>query len=431
MQGASFCMQDAGISVDFRGRSGNNRSISMQPVPAPAPPPSGTRLLVILFFTWGSVFLCRMSQLYLAPFIAPELHLDNRQIGLLASVLAVAWAVSGLFFGFVSDRIGRRRVLVPAVLVFSALSWCSGLAHSFGQLLVIRALMGIAQGPCWAVITALVEESSPPGKRGRNVGFVVSAGALVGLAVAPVLTTQIAARFDWRLAFFAAGLPGFVLAFLLNKYVKEPIRPEAGHGRIDPGGILRILRYRNMWLSCLGAAGFISWLLMQNIFAPLYITEVAHQPATAAGLLLGATGLGSFVLGLFLPALSDRFGRKPILALMAILSFLVPVALLTPSLYTHLWLLAGILFVTNASQGIPSLVMVLIPTESVPARYAATSIGLAAFTGELLGAAIAPAVGGALAVHYGLSIPIWMSAGGACLVLAVSAAIRETVRRSG
>ena len=213
--------------------------------------------------------------------------------------------------------------------------------------------------------------------------------------------------------------------------MKEPVRAEGGHGRIDIRGMFQILRYRNMWLSCLGAVGFISWLLMLNIFAPLYITEVARQPVTSAGLLLGASGLGSFFLGLFLPALSDRFGRKPTLGIMAFFSFLVPVALLTPSLYTHLWLLAGILFLTNAGQGIPSLVLVLIPTESVPARYAATSIGLATFTGEMLGAAVAPAVGGALAARYGLAVPLWMSAGGALLVFLVSLAMRETIRRRG
>ena len=55
-----------------------------------------------------------------------------------------------------------------------------------------------------------------------------------------------------------------------------------------------------MWLCCVGAAGFMGWLFLENVFAPLYITEVAHQPATTAGFLLGATGLGSFVLGFLL-----------------------------------------------------------------------------------------------------------------------------------
>src|SRR5271163_3781250 len=101
-------------------------------------------LVGILFFTWGAVFLDRMSPLYLAPYFAPEFHLSREQIGTLASVLAIAWAASTFFFGAVSDRVGRRPVLIPAVFAFSALSWVSGLAHSFHQLLFIRALMGIA-----------------------------------------------------------------------------------------------------------------------------------------------------------------------------------------------------------------------------------------------------------------------------------------------
>ena len=63
-------------------------------------------LVGILFFTWGTVFLDRMSQLYLAPYFAPEFHLSHEQIGTLASVLAITRALSTLFFGALSDRFG-------------------------------------------------------------------------------------------------------------------------------------------------------------------------------------------------------------------------------------------------------------------------------------------------------------------------------------
>ena len=102
-------------------------------------------LVAILFLTWGTVFLDRMSQLYLAPYIVPEFHLTHSQVGMLASVLAITWAISTLVFGALSDRIGRRPILIPAVFAFSILSWLSGIAHSFHQLLLIRALMGIAE----------------------------------------------------------------------------------------------------------------------------------------------------------------------------------------------------------------------------------------------------------------------------------------------
>lgn len=387
-------------------------------------------LIGILFCTWGTVFLDRMSPLYLAPYFAPEFHLGKEQIGTLASVLAITWAASTFFFGALSDRIGRKPVLVPAVFVFSILSWASGLAHNFHQLLWMRALMGIAEGPTWSIMTALIEESSPATRRGRNIGFVVSAAALVGLAVAPVLTTQVAARWGWRSAFFVAGIPGLLMGILIWKYVKEP-RVDAGAGISHPKpsltGYFSILRYRNIWLCCLGASSFMCWLFVLNAFAPLYITEVAHQPATTAGLLLGATGLGGFFLGFLLPSLSDRIGRKPVLLLMAAMSAIVPLAFLVPVLYVYPLILAAIIFVTNSGQGIASLIMVLVPTESVPAQFRATSIGLVTLAGEIIGATAAPVIAGALAEKYSLALTMWFAAGGSALLFLVVLFLREKV----
>lgn len=387
------------------------------------------RLIAILFFAWGTVFLDRMSQFYLAPYFAPEFQLSHEQIGVLASVLAISWAFSTLFFGALSDRIGRRRILIPSIFAFSLLSWVTGVVHSYHQLLLVRVLMGIAEGPTWSIITALIEESSPKERRGRNIGIVVSAAALVGLAAAPILTTQVAARFGWRWAFFVAGAPGLILGILIWAFVKEPQSESRGEfqgHKIGFRDYFSILRYRNVWLCCVGAAGFMGWLFLENVFAPLYITEVAHQSPTTAGFLLGATGLGSFILGFMLPGLSDRWGRKPVLFFMASLCMLVPLELLIGPLYAHPWILAAILFATNAGQGVPALILVLVPTESVPPQFAATSIGLATLIGEIFGATVAPAVGGAMAQAHGLAAPLWMSAGGMLLVFVVTIFLRET-----
>jgi predicted MFS family arabinose efflux permease len=386
-------------------------------------------LVGIIFFSWGTVFLDRMSQLYLAPDIAREFHLSHEQIGLLASVLAITWAVSSLFFGAVSDRFGRRKILIPAVFLFSLLSWVSGAVHSFHQLLLVRALMGIAEGPTWSIMAALIEESSSPLRRGRNVGIIVSAAALVGLAVAPVLTTQVAARFGWRWAFFIAGIPGLFMGTLIWKFVKEPQRRAGDIGHQHPvklGDYLSVLRYRNIWLCCIAATGFMSWLFLENVFAPLYLTQVAHQPSTTAGFLLGATGLGSFFLGFLLPSLSDRWGRKPVLLLMAALSAIVPLAFQVSWFYSFPWLLAGVLFLTNTGQGMGALILVLVPTESVPPQFAATSIGLATFTGEIVGATLAPVIAGALAERHGLGITMWMSAAGSVLIMLTTVFLKET-----
>jgi predicted MFS family arabinose efflux permease len=386
-----------------------------------------TGLVVVLFLTWGAVFLDRMSLLYLAPLIVPALHLSHSQVGMLASALALAWAFSSLIFGALSDRVGRRPVLIPAVFSFSILSGLSGIARGFGQLLFVRTLMGVAEGPTWSTITATVEESSAPNRRGRNVGIVVSAAALVGHAVAPVLTTQVGVRFGWQTAFFVAGIPGLILGIVLWKYVRErwPDTQESSH-RAVAADYFSLLRYSNILLCCLASAGFMTWLWVMHAFAPLYITQVSKNSATFAGLVLGASGVGEFLWGFSLPWLSDRWGRKPVLLFTALISAVVPLTYQIPFLVGHPWLMALAGFVANGGQGMAALVLVLIPTETVPARFAGTAIGLSTLVGEIFGGALAPSVSGALADRYSLSTPLWIAAGGAIAVAAAALFMRET-----
>ena len=386
--------------------------------------------LAIMFATWGLVFLDRMSVLYLAPYIARDLHLDDAQVGMLAGVVAVSWAVSALLFGALSDRVGRKVVLVPMVLLFSIVSALSGLAHSYGQLLGLRVLLGVLEGPCWSVMMALVEDNSAPEHRGRNIGVVVSAAALIGLAVAPVLTTQVAAAAGWRDAFFIAAAPGVVLAVLIATCVRESrdFRERTPVRRTWRRDILQMLRYPNLWASACGAAGFMSWLFLVNAFGPLYITTVLHQSGTTAGFLMGAAGLGSFIIGLLAPAISDRAGRRVTLIVCAALSIVLPLALLMKVSALHLWLLAGVLFCTQTGQALSAICIVLVPTESVPRHLAATAIGFATLFGELIGGFAAPLVAGSLAQQHGLSVPLWMAAGGGFVVLLAALALRPAAR---
>jgi MFS family permease len=388
-----------------------------------------TGLVVICFLTWGTVFLDRMSLVYLAPFLVKDLSLTHAQIGMLASALALTWAVASLVFGVISDRVGRRPVLIPAVFAFSALSWLSGMVRTFGQLFTVRALMGIAEGPTWATLTATIEQASTPARRGRNIGIVVSAAALVGLAVAPVLTTQIAARFGWRDAFFVVGIPGLVLGLVIWKFVREPEATGAGathHRNPSWHDYLSLLRYRNIWLCCIAAVGFMTWLFVMNVFAPLYVTEVGKHSATFAGLVIGASGLGSFLWGWIYPAISDKFGRKPTLIFLGLVSALVPLTYGAAFLIGHPWLMATAGFIANGGQGIAALALVLVPTESVPPQFAATAIGLTTLVGEIFGGVLAPTMAGAIADRSGLGAPLWIASGGAILVFAATIFLRET-----
>jgi predicted MFS family arabinose efflux permease len=276
---------------------------------------------------------------------------------------------------------------------------------------------------------ATVEASSAPKRRGRNVGIVVSAAGLVGLALAPVLTTQIAARFGWRAGFFIAGVPGVILGLVLWRFVREPDHEDAGHGHHHKPSFKEyasLLGYRNIWLCGVGAAGFMTWLFVINVFAPLYLTAASKTTATTAGLILGASGLGSFVWGWILPWASDRLGRKPSLLIMAAMCTVIPIAYTSTGLAGHSWALAGIGFLANASQGIAALMIVLVPSESVGAGVAATAIGAVTMIGEVIGGTFAPAIAGAVANRHGLAAPLWIAACGTVVVFLAALFLHET-----
>jgi predicted MFS family arabinose efflux permease len=236
----------------------------------------------------------------------------------------------------------------------------------------------------------------------------------------------VAARWGWRPAFFVAAAPGLLMSLLVWKFVKEPAGESGIHEKPLLSEYLSILRYRNIWLCCLGAAGFMSWLFAVSLFAPLYITEVVHEPATTAGFLLGASGLGSFFLGFLLPSLSDRWGRKPLLLLMAAMSAVVPLAFLVPALYVDPLVLALIIFLTNSGQAIATVILVLVPTESVPAQFRATSIGLSTLAGEVMGATVTPILAGTLAQRHGLAVTMWLAAAGSGLLFLGTLFLQET-----
>ena len=384
------------------------------------------KLIVVFFITWGVVFLDRMSPLYLAPFLVKDLHFDNTEIGLIGSALSVGWGLSAVLFGSLADKVGRRPVLLPSIFILSALSWVTGLARNFGQMFGIRFLMGASEGVPANLLLAVVEEESPAKHRGRNVGIVQSAAGLVGLAVAPVLVTQIAARFGWQDAFYLIAIPGIIMGLIMVRFVREPAKHAQALAKKQKLDYASVLRERNIWLIILSCAGFVTWLMVTSAFAPVYLTEVDKFSPTEMGWVMSALGLSGFLWGFGVPWISDRIGRKPALIIFGLASAIVPLSLLFVS---NALGLAAIGLILAAGQGLAPLVTVVVPAESVKPELVATGVGLSLMVGELLGGTLMPSVAGALADKWGLSVPMLIASGGALVVVVLAIFLKETAPR--
>jgi predicted MFS family arabinose efflux permease len=379
-------------------------------------------LVALLFIAWGTVFMDRMALPFLSPYIKPDLGLSDAQLGNLNAVLALGWAASTFTLGALSDRIGRKPVLVPALIIVALLTALSGLVKDYDSLLIVRGLLGLAEGPIWATMAALVSESSSERTRGANVAVVLSAGTIIGLAIAPVLMTQIASSINWHAAFFVAGGPVLLVGILVAFFVHEPRTSQPHHHHHKPTlqDFKRLIATPNLWLCAVAASAFMSWLYLFNAFGPLYMVEARGLDPRVGGMVMGVSGMGGVVLGFLMVWLAGRIGRKAAALVMALLAIAAPLMLLVPSLYNPPWLLAGLQFLTNCSVGITTLVLVVAAAESVPANTAAAAIGVVSMFGEMVGATAMPALGGALASRYGLQAPLLLAgASAAVLTLAI------------
>ncbi len=385
-----------------------------------------TMLMVLLSLNFGIVFFDRNAMSYLAPFVQPDLKLTNEQIGLFASGLSFAWAISGFLIGTIADRAGHRKAfLITTVILFSLCSVVSGLAGSFLMLLGARMVMGAAEGPLMPISQSFAAAESSPERRGLNMGFVQNFGSnLFGSFVAPLVIVALANAFGWRRSFFLAALPGLLSAFLLWMLIREPKMELQAENSDQRMPILEMLRHRNIWLCMVISIFMVAWMVLGWTFLPLVYVHERHLSTSVMSYLMSVLGMSAAIGAFILPGLSDRVGRKPIMIFGALTGVLVPLAALYWGGST--WMLGVLLFIGWLANGICPLLMATIPAETIPARYVATTAGLVQGLGEIVGAAGGAWAAGRAADAFGLPVTMWIM--GVCALIAgmLSLLLRET-----
>ncbi len=381
--------------------------------------------MFLLGLSFGFAFLDRNAINYLAPFIVPDLGLNNTQVGMLGSALALSWAISAFVIGRWSDAVGvRKPFLVGILMVFSVCSILSGLARSFPTLLASRLLMGIAEGPFMPICVALLTVESSPKRRGLNIGIVQSLFAsLLGAAIAPSVLVRLAALFSWRIAFFISGIPGILCALAILRWVREPefTAPVGGSSKNSTTleAVSFVLKERNIRLCCLIACLMVSWLMLHQNFLTLFLTTVRGTTKVQAGDVMSATGYCAAIVGFVGAGISDRLGRKPVIIGTCLLSLITPLS----GLFFHgsLASLTALMVVGWVGTAAFALFMAVVPGETLPARYTATAMGLVTLVGEVVGGSCAPLIAGRIADATTLAAPLQIAAvcalGGTLLAL--------------
>jgi MFS family permease len=348
----------------------------------------------------------------------PVLHLSLSTAGILNSVTLLSAAAGGIAFGVLADRLGRKRALMAAVLIYSIFTAACGFAQTALQLAVFRILLGIGMGGEWATGAALVSESFPARHRGKALAFVQSAWA-IGYGLAALVNLIVMPLWGWRGVFFVGVLPA-LFTLWIQQGVEEPPMWKNATTPVERGRFSMLFEPRiagvTVAIALMNSFCLFAWWGL-NGWVPGYLRLPAAQ---------GGIGLSSATMSLFVIAmqvgmwfgyvsfgfLADAIGRKRTYVI-----YLVVAAVLLPT-YGFLRVPIVLLvlgpfvafFGTGYFSGLGALVAELYPTS-----VRATAAGFCYNFGRIASAA-APYTVGTLAATSGFGIAFTVA--GAAFLLA-------------
>ena len=365
--------------------------------------------------------------------------------GSLYTLTLLASGMGGVLFGWIADRIGRKRALMLSILTYSVCSFASGLATSVLMLAVFRFLLGLGMGGEWNTGATLVAETWPDELRAKAISIVQSSWA-IGYALAALVAGIVLQYANWRMVFFVGILPALII-FWIQKSVPESEMWQEHHRRARESErvALKQEKYSQHSFGCLFRPPYAKAtlaLLFANFFGlfawwglftwvPPYLSLPAEQGGRGFSIMGSTTLLVALnLLGMF-PGyasfgwVADRFGRRA-----SFIAYTLLAAILVPlySIARQPWALLTIGTVTAffgtgffSGSGI-------LGSEIFPTRVRARALGFT-YNGARTMSSIAPFVIGRVGQAKGLDWAFYLCAGSFLLASAVATQLPETKGR--
>jgi predicted MFS family arabinose efflux permease len=287
-------------------------------LPTSAPNISGRAwVLAVLTLTYTFNHVDRQILVILLEPIKAEFGLSDGQVGWLTGLsFAAFYATLGIPVAMWADRGNRRNIISLALGVWSAMTALSGLAQNFWHLLLARMGVGVGEAGGTPPATSMIADLYPPQERATALGIYTS-GIGLGIMAGFALGGYIYQLYGWRAAFFAAGVPGLILALIVRFGIKEPVRGLADQREDDGpapslGETLKFIFSQSSYLWLL--AGCLLICISANAFLVFTSSHLQRtygltpgQVSLPLGILIGGVGsLGAVVLGRACDVLSKR-----------------------------------------------------------------------------------------------------------------------------
>ncbi len=180
-----------------------------------APPPAGrarwTRLIPVAIVVYVISFMDRTNIGFAFDGMGKDLHLDSAAQGLAGGIFFIGYLVLQIPGGHLAERWSAKKFVGIMVLIWGVFAVVSGLVQNYAELLIVRFLLGVAEGGIWPAILVLISHWFPARERARAYGFWMMNIAIASIITAP-LSGWILTWGDWRDLFFIEGAFPFLVA---------------------------------------------------------------------------------------------------------------------------------------------------------------------------------------------------------------------------
>jgi len=358
---------------------------------------------LVLFALWLMVFSASSQVIIVSPIlprIGEALHIAESLQGWLITSYAIFLSIFALIIGPISDKHGRRIVLLLGSASMAIALWLHGLADSFFSLLVLRAVAGAAGGMLSGAAVSYVGDYFPYNRRGWANGWVMSGvagGQIVGIPIGTIL----ADNFGFLAAFWMFAATMTITTALIWVYVPQP-QVERNTSKITL--FSAIAGYRELLDRPVVVAASATYFLMffsvgtYLIYLPTWLESTLNVSGTAIAPLFLVGGIANVIFGPLAGKVSDRTGRKPLIITSCIgFSFAMVV---TTYWTTNMWiafLLFGFAMTMFAIRVSP---LQSLMTALVEEKRRGVLLSLAVAIGQV-GIGIGSAVAGIAYVKYG------------------------------
>jgi len=402
------------------------------------------RLTLLFCLMFGFIGIQRVVINVILPVIKEDLGFTYFQMSLVVAINGLTWAFGTFIFATIGDRYGRRPVIVLCTILSGVLSWVTGFAHTIGQLLSIRGFLGLFEGGPYPLSMGTISEEAPPERRAMHAGLVTGCFMLIGLGLGSYAAGRLMAAFSgsWRPVFYVVSAPGILIGFLLMfmmreaPSVAEAIRMRKAGGKKEETGkedrvtVWDALKYRNVLLSSINSIPVMGWLFVFTAFASSFLVDVHQFNMLHIGYIISASGVGGFVGQFFWGSVSDMIGRKKALIITALLCSVFGISVAMVPVGTSALAFGTLFFFYGLfGGGMYPMYLSTLPAESVPPRISGTAVAIPTAIGEILGAALMPAIAGKLSDLFNLFAPMWMAALSGIFIAFISLFYIETAPR--